>query len=142
MHFLSRLAAFHPGGPGQYAPEKRNRPNGNLSRPAEQWIKEAKNAAKWTQLSCCSFAANAVRLQLHVLAYNLANFLRTLALPDEIDKWSLTSLREKLVKIGAKLVAHGRYMTFQMAEVAVPRDLFRRILQMIDGLRPERPARC
>jgi hypothetical protein len=127
----------------------------NLSRPAErvvafyngrgtaeQWIKEGKNAAKWTRLSCCSFAANAVRLQLHALAYNLVNFLRTLALPDGIEKWSLTSLREKLVKIGAKLVIHGRYMTFQMAEVAVPRELFRRILQMIDGLRPGRTARC
>jgi hypothetical protein len=52
------------------------------------------------------------------------------------------TMREKLVKIGAKLVVHGRYMTFQMAEVAVPRDLFRRILQMIDGLRPRRMARC
>ena len=83
-----------------------------------------------------------MRLQLHALAYNLANFLRTLALPDEIEKWSLTSLRERLVKIGAKLVAHGRYMTFQMAEVAVSRDLFRRILEMIDGLRPGRTARC
>jgi hypothetical protein len=127
----------------------------NLSRPAErvvvfyngrgtaeQWIKEGKNAAKWTRLSCQSFAANGVRLQLHALAYNLANFLRTLALPDEIEKWSLTSLREKLVKIGARLVAHGRYMTFQMAEVAVPRDLFRRILEMIDGLRKKAPARC
>ncbi|MGK2961664.1 MAG: IS1380 family transposase [Gemmatimonadaceae bacterium] len=109
---------------------------------AEQWIKEGKHAAKWTRLSCCSFAANAVRLQLHALAYNLANFLRTLALPDDIEKWSLTSLREKLVKIGAKLVAHGRYMTFQMAEVGVPRDLFRRILQMIDRLRPGQMARC
>ena len=77
-----------------------------------------------------------MRLQLHALAYNLANFLRTLALPDEIDKWSLTSLREKLVKIGAKLAAHERDMTFQMAEVGVPRDLFRRILQMIDAPRP------
>ena len=127
----------------------------NLSRPAErvvafyngrgtaeQWIKKGKNAAKWTRLSCCSFAANAVRLQLHALAYNLVNFLRTLALPGGIEKWSLTSLREKLVKIGAKLVVHGRYMTFQMAEVAVPRDLFRRILQMIDGLRPGQIARC
>jgi hypothetical protein len=127
----------------------------NLSRPAErvvafyngrgtaeQWIKEGKNAAKWTRLSCCSFTANVVRLQLHALAYNLANFLRTLALPDGIEKWSLTSLREKLVKIGAKLVVHGRYMTFQMAEVDVPRDLFRCILQMIDGLRPRRMARC
>jgi hypothetical protein len=59
------------------------------------------------------------------VAYNLANFLRTLALPTAIADWSLTSLREKVVKIGAKVVAHGRYLVFQMAEVAVPRELFR-----------------
>jgi hypothetical protein len=41
----------------------------------------------------------------------------------------------QLVKIGAKVVAHGRYVTFQMAEVAVPRDLFQKILNLIDGLR-------
>ena len=81
------------------------------------------------------FNANAVRLQLHALAYNLANFLRTLVLPEEVEHWSLTTLQEKLVKIGAKVVAHGRYVTFQMAEVAVPRDLFRAILRQIDGLR-------
>jgi Transposase DDE domain group 1 len=46
---------------------------------AEQWIKEGKHAVKWTRLSCMTFRANAVRLQLHALAYNLANFLRTLA---------------------------------------------------------------
>ena len=103
---------------------------------AEQWIKEGKNAVKWTRLSCQSMKANAVRLQLHALAYNLANFLRTLALPDSVERWSLTSLREKVVKIGAKVIAHARYTIFQMAEVAVPQDLFRRILQMIDALRP------
>ena len=86
--------------------------------------------------------ANAVRLQLHALAYNLANFLRTLALPEEMERWSLTSLREKVVKIGAKVVAHARYSVFQMAEVAVPHDLFRRILEMIGELRPGRLARC
>ncbi len=103
----------------------------NLSRPAErvvafynqrgtaeQWIKEAKGAIKWTRLSCRTFAANAVRLQLHALAYNLGNFLRTLATPEPIKEWSLTTLREKLIKIGAKLVSHGRYVAFQMAEVA------------------------
>jgi len=74
---------------------------------AEQWIKEGKNAARWTRLSCQSFAANAVRLQLHALAYNLANFLRTLALPDGIEKWSLTSLREKLVKMARSLSPMG-----------------------------------
>ena len=120
----------------------------NLSRPAErvvafynhrgtaeQWIKEGKNAIKWTRLSCRKFRNNAVRLQLHALAYNLANFMRTLALPTEVEHWSLTTIREKLVKIGAKVVAHGRYVTFQMAEVAVPRDLFRKILRLIDRLR-------
>ena len=111
----------------------------NQRGTAEQWIKEGKNAIKWTRLSCCSFAANAVRLQLHALAYNLANFMRTLALPEAVKQWSLTSLREKLVKIGAKVVRHGRYVIFQMAEVAVPRELFQEILRLIDGLRP-RPA--
>jgi hypothetical protein len=109
---------------------------------AEQWIREGKNALKWTRLSCRSMQANAVRLQLHALAYNLANFFRTLVLPDEVEQWSLTMLREKVVKIGAKVIAHARYTTFQMAEVAVPRDLFRRILEMIEDLRPWQVARC
>ena len=74
--------------------------------------------------------------------YNLANFLRTLALPGEVERWSLTTLREKVVKIGAKIVAHGRYLVFQMAEVAVPRELFRGILHRIARLRPAAVARC
>lgn len=125
----------------------------NLSRPAErvvafynqrdtaeQWIKEGKNAIKWTRLSCRKFRNNEVRLQLHALAYNLASFMRTLALPKEVEHWSLTTIREKLAKIGAKVVAHGRYVTFQMAEVAVPRDLFQGILRLIDQLRRPTPA--
>jgi hypothetical protein len=66
--------------------------------------------------------------------------MRTLALPKQVEHWSLTTIREKLVKIGAKVVAHGRYVTFQMAEVAVPRDLFRDILRRIDQLRRPVPA--
>ena len=93
---------------------------------AEQWIREGKYALRWTRLSCHSFRHNAVRLQLHALAYNLANFLRSLALPQEVEQWSLTTLREKLVKIGARIVRHGRYVVFQLAEVAVPRALVRR----------------
>ena len=84
---------------------------------AEQHIKEGKNAIRWTRLSCHAFRHNAVRLQLHALAYNLANFLRT-------------------------LVSHARSTIFQMAEVAVPRDLFRRILEMIGDLRPRPVAPC
>ncbi len=122
----------------------------NLSRPAErvvafynkrgtceQWIKEGKGAIKWTRLSCRTFAANAVRLQLHALAYNLGNFLRTLATPEPIQNWSLTSLKEKLIKIGAKVVSHGRYVAFQMAEVAIPRQMFQEILRLIAELRPQ-----
>ena len=120
----------------------------NLSRPAkrivafynhrgtaEQYIKEGKHAIKWTRLSCRKFRNNEVRLQLHALAYNLANFMRTLALPKEVEHWSLTTLRNKLVKIGAKVVRHGRYVTFQLAEVGVPRSLFEKILGLIDDLR-------
>jgi hypothetical protein len=91
----------------------------NRRATAEQHIKEGKNAIKWTRLSCSRFRHNAVRLQLHALAYNLANFLRILALPEAAEHWSLTTLREKPVKIGAKVVRPGRYVTFQMAEVAV-----------------------
>ena len=125
----------------------------NLSRPAErvvafynkrgtceQRIKEGKGAIRWTRLSCHSFAANAVRLQLHALAYNLGNFLRTLATPESIEDWSITSLKEKLIKIGARLVSHGRFVIFQMTEVAVPRRLFAEILRLIAELRPPDPA--
>ena len=108
----------------------------NKRRTCEQWIKEGKGAIRWTRLSCRSFTANAVRLQLHALAYNLGNFLRTLATPEPIKDWSLTSLKQKLIKIGAKVVSHGRYVAFQMAEVAIPRHLFADILRLIAELRP------
>jgi hypothetical protein len=102
---------------------------------AEQHIKEGKYALKWTRLSCMRFAANVVRLQLHALAYNLANFMRTLATPEAIERWSLTSLRERLIKTGARLVRHGRYAVFQLAEAALPRAVFAGILGLINGLR-------
>ena len=101
---------------------------------AEQWIKEGKNAVKWTKLSCRTFKDNQTRLQLFALAYNLANYLRRLALPRDVKHWSLTTLREKLVKIGAKVTRHAKYITFQLAEVAVPRRLFAAILDRIAQL--------
>ena len=70
------------------------------------------------------------------LAYNLGNFLRTLATPEPIKDCSLTSLKEKLIKIGAKVVSHGRYVAFQVAEVSIPRNLFAEILRLIAELRP------
>jgi hypothetical protein len=68
----------------------------------------------------------------HALAYNLGNFLRSLATPEPIKDWSMTTLRE----IGAKVVGHARYVSFQMAEVAIPRNVFADILRMIAELRP------
>ena len=63
----------------------------------------------------------------------------TFAPPDEVKHWSLTTLREKLVKIGAKVVRHSRYVTIQLAKVTVPKELFRKIPSLIDDLR-RRPA--
>ena len=106
---------------------------------AEQWIKEGKYGLKWTRLSCYRFLSNQVRLQLFALAYNLGNFLRRLALPQGIRHWSLTTLREKLIKIGAKFVQHARCVTFQMAQVAVPRQRFQQILRRIERLKIKSP---
>jgi hypothetical protein len=108
----------------------------NQRGTAEQWIKEGKYALKWTRLSCHDFDDNQVRLQLFALAYNIGNFLRRLALPKSINDWSLRTMREKLVKIGAKVVSHARYVTFQMAEVLVSRSLFHEILERIKRLKP------
>jgi hypothetical protein len=112
---------------------------GRRSKPPVDRIEALKRAA--LPASRRTFAANSVRLQLHALAYNLGNFMRTLAMPKTAEPWSLTSLREKLIKIGAKVVSHGRYVTFQMAEVAVPRQMFQEILSLIARLRaPPAPA--
>jgi hypothetical protein len=102
---------------------------------AEQWIKEGKHALNWTRLSCHDFVDNHVRLQLFALAYNLGNFLRRLTLPRGVKHWTLTTLRNKLIKIGAKVVRHSRRVVFQLAEVAIPRPLFAAILRRIDRLR-------
>ena len=107
---------------------------------AEQWIKEGKTAVKWTRLSCHDFVDNHVRLQLFSLAYNLGNFLRRLALPPSVKHWSMTTLREKLIKIGAKVVTHARYVTFQMAEAAISQQLFKTILRRISRLGPVSPV--
>jgi len=107
----------------------------NKRGTAEQWIKEGKIALTWTRLSCHDFRDNEVRLQLFALAYNVGNFLRNLALPSRISQWTLTTLREKMIKIGAKVIRHAKYVTFQMAEVAIPRSLFAMILEKIAQLR-------
>ncbi len=101
----------------------------------ERFIKEGKYALSWTRLSCLRFASNQVRLALFILAYNLGNFLRRFALPKEVSAWSLSSIQLKLVKIGAKVISRSRRTVFQLAEVAVSKALFTKILARIHGLR-------
>jgi DDE family transposase len=101
---------------------------------AEQWIKEGKAATHWTRLSCHRFRANEVRLLLGVIAYNLGNLPRRLALPLVLQNWSLTSLQQRLFKTGGRLIRHARYITLQLAESCLTRPLFRQIVARIKRL--------
>ena len=107
----------------------------NARGTAEQWIKEGKYALNWTRLSCHKFVANQVRLGLFILAYNLGNFLRRLALPEGMKHWSLTSIQTRLIKTGGRLVRHARKLVFQLAEVLVTRDMLTGLLERISRLR-------
>jgi hypothetical protein len=98
-------------------------------------VELAHHGAGSSRLSCHDFVDNEVRLLLFVLAYTLGNYFRQAVLPRSVSHWTLTTLREKLIKIGAKVVTHARRVIFQMAEVAVSRELFQSILKAIDRLR-------
>jgi hypothetical protein len=103
----------------------------NKRGTAEQWIKEGKQAVKMTRLSCHRFRSNQVRLALSLLAYNLGNFWRRLALPRRIENWSLTSLQQRLVKTGGRLVKHARYYWLLLAEGHLNRRRFAAMLGRI-----------
>ncbi|MBM4123143.1 MAG: IS1380 family transposase [Nitrospira sp.] len=106
----------------------------NKRGTAEQWIKEGKQAVKMTRLSCHRFRSNEVRLWLSVMAYNLGNLWRRLVLPRRIDNWSLTSLQQRLVKTGGRLVKHARYYWLLPAESGLTRRLFEAMLRRIAAL--------
>ena len=106
----------------------------NKSGTAEQWIKEGKQAVKMTRLSCHKFRSNEVRLWLTIIAYNLGNLWRRLALPQRIGNWSLTSLQQRLVKTGGRLIKHARYYWLLLAESHLTRRLFGAIVQRMAAL--------
>jgi Transposase DDE domain group 1 len=106
----------------------------NKRGTAEQWIKEGKQAVKMTRLSCHRFRSNEVRLWLSVIAYNLGNLWRRWAVPRRIGNWSLTSLQQRLVKTGGRLVKHARYYWLLLAEGHLSRRLFSSMLRMIAAL--------
>ena len=106
----------------------------NKRGTAEQWIRARKEAVKLTRLSCHRFRANEVRLWLSVIAYNLGNLWRRLGLPKRIDTWSLTSLQQRLMKTGGRLVKHARYYWLLLAEGHLTRSLFGAILRRFTAL--------
>jgi hypothetical protein len=106
----------------------------NKRGTAEQWIKEGKQAVKMTRLSCHRFQANEVRLWLSLIAYNLGNLWRRLVLPKGIGNWSLTSLQQRLVKTGGRLIKHARYYWLLLAESHLTRRLFAGMLRKITAL--------
>ena len=103
----------------------------NQRGKAEQWIKEGKQAVKMTRLSCHRFRGNEVRPWLSILAYNLGNLWRRLALPAGISDWSLTSLQQLLVKTGVLLVKHARHYWMVLAEGHLTRTRFAAMLRRI-----------
>ena len=106
----------------------------NKRGTAEQWIKEGKQAVKMTRLSCHRFRSNEVRLWLTIIAYNLGNLWRRLVLSQRIEKWSLTSLQQRLVKTGGRLVKHARYYWLLLAESHLTRRLFGAMVRRIEAL--------
>ena len=103
----------------------------NKRGTAEQWIKEGKQAVKMTRLSCHRFRSSQVRLALSLLAYNLGNLWRRLAVTRAIEKWSLTSLQQRLMKTGGRLVKHARYYWLFLAEGHLNRRRFGAMLSRI-----------
>jgi hypothetical protein len=127
----------------EHAIFERKRPREYGERPAAEQTLETARAAVHRAIAAETQQRDAdwpsLLTQLHALADNLSNFMRTLAMPKTVELWSLIGLREKLIKIGAEVVCHGRYVTFQMVEVAV--SLFADVLSLIARLQvPPAPA--
>ena len=106
----------------------------NKRGTAEQWIKEGKQAVKMTRLICHRFRSNEARLWLTIIAYNLGNLWRRLALPQRIGNWSLTNLQKRLVKTRGRLVKHARYYWLLLAESHLTRRLFVAMVQRMAAL--------
>jgi len=108
----------------------------NSRGTAKQWIKEGRYALDWARLPCHKFVVNQGRLLLFILAYNLGNFFKMLALPEAMKRWSLRSVQTKLMKTSRRLVRHARKLVFQLAEIMVTMKMCGEMLEMIGSLRP------
>jgi Transposase DDE domain group 1 len=120
-------------------------PKGQLSLSAQCCATEVKHdkdgkkaregeSQKTLIVSCHRLRGNEVRLWLSVIAYNLGNLWRRLALPKKIGNWSLTSLQQRLIKTGGRLVKHARYYWLLLAEGHLTRERFGSMLRRIAAL--------
>ena len=107
---------------------------GRHSGKTTRVIKRGKTGRQITRLSCHRFRSNEVRLWLSVIAYNLGNLWRRLALPLRVGNWSLTSLQQRLVKRGGRVVKHARYYWLLLAEGHLTRCLFVAMMRRIEAL--------
>jgi hypothetical protein len=95
---------------------------------------KAKQAVRTTRLSCHRFRSNEARLRLSLIACSLGNLWRRLVLPKKIEKWSLTSLQQWLVKTGGRLVKHAWYRWLMLARSHLTRRLFGSMVRRTDAL--------
>lgn len=103
----------------------------------ENFIKEGKSGFDFAAVSSHSKVVNANRLQLHVLAYNLFNWFRRLALPEAMRHLRVDTIRLKLIKIAAKVIQSGRYIYFKLCSSCPYKSEFYETLQNIQKLRPQ-----
>jgi len=127
LHYLQHRWRLLP--PGSHRGSRGLR--GRVRRLFHSRIKSTTFGNNSTRLSCHRFRANEVRLWLSIIAYNLGNLWRRLALPKPIGKWSLTSLQQRLVKTGGRLIRHARYYWLLLAESHLTRRLFAGMLAKI-----------
>ena len=100
----------------------------------ENFIKEAKNGFACEKMSSTNFAANEVKLQIAMLAYNFNNWFRRVCLPEKMQPSRMETVRTQLVKIAAKLVRSGRYWTWKLCSSFVYKNVFRQTLENISGM--------
>ncbi|WP_040203110.1 IS1380 family transposase [Neobacillus jeddahensis] len=103
----------------------------------ENYIKEAKNGFRLDKMNSHSFQVNEVRMMLSLLAYNLTNWLRTLAFPPEQKNMQIETIRTRIIKVASKLVKSGRSLYFKLSSSFVYQEFFWNVLCRIQKLQIE-----
>jgi hypothetical protein len=107
----------------------------------ENWIKAYKRGLSGDRLSCHSYRANALRLQLHALAYQLLVLFKLHVLrTTELAHAQFDTLRLKLFKVGARFQRTARHLWFHLSSSWPGRDLFVQVWQALRHLPDPAPT--